>query len=676
MTLLGSGADTLHLRSVRLRGPTDGLRARQRLEMAMSAVRPSALGLSPQALLLVRRVALAARLRLDPAGRTAPFARAVLSELSRCAGRARRPWLNPEAGHADVVLFADEAELVACLVHDWLRGLVGERWWWRSVLRDLSPQRWLRQHALVRGEVLAPAISLLAERSQAVGWMVRMEDAEAQAGIAAISQAYALSLSAGREEPGTQRRPVRRHRQGGEHERTDPPADVQTAARRRLIAVVPEVTAPDLGPAQRRLLALALCVTRAPSWTRTPQLAVALSAVELPGPAHGVRVHESSSPIRAERRASTEPRETAEVDVPGGREAAVAPADPESRASGSTASPTDRRPRSTPHASGDHARIEAPAVRDDPHAQAVPAVHAPQDVRPAAPIPPGRLADPSPLAQTPPPMRQDTAVPPLPRLSPEQVPELAASPRAHTRFGGIFYLLNVALALKLYGDFTAPRAENLGLSPWDLLALLGRAWFGEELVRDPVWTVLADLAGRRDCDAPGADFLAPLQWAVEDDWLTPWGQVAELRYHATRRRLRLWHPHGFALFDVERDPRRAPGVQARSLCDRRAQLRGARLRRAARIGMAHPQRVALARWTQWLLPCLHARLALALGCREAEPDVPSIVCRHAAAVAWSSSRVDVHLSLATLPLPIRFAGLDRDPGWIPAAGGAVHFHFA
>ena len=34
------------------------------------------------------------------------------------------------------------------------------------------------------------------------------------------------------------------------------------------------------------------------------------------------------------------------------------------------------------------------------------------------------------------------------------------------------------------------------------------------------------------------------------------------------------------------------------------------------------------------------------------------------------------LSLAALPIAIRLAGLDRDPGWIPAAGHAVAFRFA
>ena len=38
-------------------------------------------------------------------------------------------------------------------------------------------------------------------------------------------------------------------------------------------------------------------------------------------------------------------------------------------------------------------------------------------------------------------------------------------------------------------------------------------------------------------------------------------------------------------------------------------------------------------------------------------------------------RIDVHMDLAALPLPMRLAGLDRDPGWIPAAACDVRFHF-
>jgi hypothetical protein len=39
------------------------------------------------------------------------------------------------------------------------------------------------------------------------------------------------------------------------------------------------------------------------------------------------------------------------------------------------------------------------------------------------------------------------------------------------------------------------------------------------------------------------------------------------------------------------------------------------------------------------------------------------------------TRVDVLMKLNELPIAIRLAGLDRDPGWVPAAGRFVAFRF-
>jgi hypothetical protein len=68
------------------------------------------------------------------------------------------------------------------------------------------------------------------------------------------------------------------------------------------------------------------------------------------------------------------------------------------------------------------------------------------------------------------------------------------------------------------------------------------------------------------------------------------------------------------------------------------------------------------------------RLARALGLADPRA-VPAELLRHRARVFVSPAHVDVELSLAELPLAIRFAGLDRTPGWIPAAGHFVAFHF-
>ena len=47
-----------------------------------------------------------------------------------------------------------------------------------------------------------------------------------------------------------------------------------------------------------------------------------------------------------------------------------------------------------------------------------------------------------------------------------------------TELGGVFYLLNLALFLGLYGDFTRPLEPGIALDPWTFLALLSRRLLG------------------------------------------------------------------------------------------------------------------------------------------------------------------------------------------------------
>jgi hypothetical protein len=81
----------------------------------------------------------------------------------------------------------------------------------------------------------------------------------------------------------------------------------------------------------------------------------------------------------------------------------------------------------------------------------------------------------------------------------------------------------------------------------------------------------------------------------------------------------------------------------------------------------------LARWLDWLVPYVRARLARALQVEDG--DLPDLLLRHRARVFVSAVNVDVVLTLADLPIAIRLCGLDRDPGWIPAANRVVAFRF-
>ena len=79
------------------------------------------------------------------------------------------------------------------------------------------------------------------------------------------------------------------------------------------------------------------------------------------------------------------------------------------------------------------------------------------------------------------------------------------------------------------------------------------------------------------------------------------------------------------------------------------------------------------RWLDWLMPYIRARLIRALGVNM--EDLPELLCMHHAHVFVTATHLDIFLALAELPVEIRLAGLDRDPGWFPAAGRFVAFHF-
>lgn len=79
---------------------------------------------------------------------------------------------------------------------------------------------------------------------------------------------------------------------------------------------------------------------------------------------------------------------------------------------------------------------------------------------------------------------------------------------------------------------------------------------------------------------------------------------------------------------------------------------------------------SLEAWLARLLPALGERLARAM------PELPPARwLAQPGLVLLSSARVEVIFSLDTHPIELRIAGLDRDPGWVPAAGHTLLFRY-
>ncbi|HEX9372262.1 MAG TPA: hypothetical protein VF897_14700 [Roseiflexaceae bacterium] len=239
-----------------------------------------------------------------------------------------------------------------------------------------------------------------------------------------------------------------------------------------------------------------------------------------------------------------------------------------------------------------------------------------------------------------------------------------------TAYGGVFYLINVALFLGLYGDFMNPAAPGLALPVWDFVALFGQAWLGAQIETDPVWSLLARLAGRTDQMPPGTGFEPPDRWRVPREWLTPFTPLP-WHWSAEGGRLRAWWPERFTLLDLPLE-QGDPAAQLARECAAYAGASALDLRPDRWAGPADTP--ALARWAGWLRPYLDARIRRALGLGTGD-DLPALLCEHRARVFVTATHLDVVLSLEQLPIAVRLAGLDRNPGWVPAAGRFITFHF-
>src|SRR4029450_7994565 len=87
----------------------------------------------------------------------APWPRAWCDRLESIARRASRPTRGRLPSNTEAVLFADEAELLACLAVAALSGRPAREWWWASPLRPEEAAdwtlRWLRRPHLMPAAV-------------------------------------------------------------------------------------------------------------------------------------------------------------------------------------------------------------------------------------------------------------------------------------------------------------------------------------------------------------------------------------------------------------------------------------------------------------------------------------------------------------------------------------------
>lgn len=596
---------------LRIRSPErDPHSVQLRLTAMLNATEFKPPALPASAILIVQRIGRELPpVRLDRHSVRPPAAwQASVSEtLEVMARRAVRPVSGSTVPEGDSILFFDRSEILACLACDWIDGALLSRWWWRCLFPREDLVRALLSAWTESPQYIPTALERLARTGKAARFVRQLPPALVMVLIRAVLRAFALpDLERAIESMCDEALPVSMDLGpapfAGEKVTLEKVEAGRHGAAPPWTPWVPEANGRELKLDQRVLLMVALMLQRAPHVVRKRVFAVELSqwGQAVPWLTSGPAL---SSPRRAFPRKQLAVDATAgDLAIPSGESSA----EPETPSNASHGDVFEAESQIAPVLSLEHE--EAASHLSIPLQPAFASLEEPaadSGTDAGTPVQPEFAVD-SRTAEETDGNAPGGAIPVVEIATPSEF--CLAQPfdgiEIETEFGGVFYLINVAIYLGLYGDFSTPAEPGIDLPVWDFLALTGSELTGGALRDDPVWTLLATLSGRSEGQEPGQDFDPPLDESL-------------------------------------------------NTMDRRSRLPA---------------------WLSVVMDRIRARLSPALE-RERPSDPGIFLLRHHARVQATFTHLDVFLSLDELPVPIRIARLDRDPGWVPAAGRHIAFHF-
>jgi hypothetical protein len=647
-------AGETHIGRLRMAGRhPDPLAARLRLEALLTSVDLRPPSLSPSAIVCVRALydPLPGTLSLKRAV-TPSWTRAIRQRLDDLVGRAVRPAREPVPPSAEAVIFADRAELLACLTRGWLEGEAS--WWWQSLLPLVGKVDFPWRAWQGMPELIPAALTALVATGHATRFVRSLPSPVILSLLVGIARAFNLpELHAALPELlSDSPPPVEAERRSTARDAAPHASAEHTATTLPQVPWhLPTDQRTGLLPIEELLIGVSVTIYRTPHTLRQPATLTQLWRW------YTHSVHEAQPELQAvphtEWKAQHKPQLVSGSPVRSQDASLPLPAVVEMPISSAAVQVTETAISST----GDTSFEQTVTTADVPPA-----------LLPGVAVPPPTIEIEA---------ARDEFSSPAVALVDVPMPDFFILPELHrataTAYGGVFYLLNVALALGLYGDFTMPLAPGIPLSPWDWLALLSARWLGESFTADPLAGLLATLAGH-DFDPSSCLNRSRLgrAWRLPLSWLDAFPERTGWHWNSTRGRLIILHPAGFPVVDV---PRR--GTTAAQLAREQRHFPAVEpMTCTVEIQPAASPDATLtsdeiARWIGWLGAYLDARLARALG----TADIAGALLSAPARVYSSDTRVDIVFPLSAVSLEARLAGLDRDPGWIPACGRSIAFHY-
>ncbi len=617
-------ADQTMLERVRLRrARLDAPVARLRLSHALSSASLKPRAMPPSAILIVRTMAdpMPGKVtkKLAPAAlATVEWERAAQDSLADFYRNAVRPLREIPSSNARSVLFADYGEMLACLARDLSCGApLG--WWWRSILQRLStrlPGSWAAAW-LEHPSFIPAALEYLQESDQAVQVLERIAPLQAWRLLKAVFDAFELMALS---ELGD----------SGARDSTEAGRAAVTPFREHNAGISQDglLSAPisELAPFPWEPHVPRSAVPAQLGYQRQALLGMSLLLRRAPQAAlRGefpliFRAWLESVERRGRHRADSEAMSSVSATEP----------------STHLTVPEERRRHQNENPQNSSQTEFSSLTPDGP-------------TSPKKPNTPAKAVSFIPSTSTEPsPARETAAV--LQSFSDPAPREWKDG--ESTRAAGVFYLIHFLRQAELLHRF------DTGLGGWALIELLARCLLDKsaDLSGDPVWAALAILDGRNPGEPP-AGFHAQHIYEAPSSWTANVSPSRSARFRS--RGLELWTEEGFLVLDSP-EFTIPPGV--------RSFRRKFRVRVRPLALSISPE---LRRFLHFVLPYARWRIGRALGGARLE----DLLLRQGK-LYLTRTHVDLVMSMREISVPVRMAGMDANPGWVPELSRVITFHFS
>jgi hypothetical protein len=595
------------------------LATRLRVQRLLAAATLEPDGLPPAAVLLVRSLPdpLPGRLRPQRAAVRAPpdWERAVRTALTERLREAARPDRGVVSGDASSVLFADQAGLLAAFARDAAAGAAGRHWWWTALLRGLPGGDLARLAALWTREAryVPAALEHLSSWGQAERVLASVPVDQITRILAAVARAFEVSaLLAVPASPPLRPTPIAEPRQASLADH-DPTAPSGPSHGAADDGRGAATTTP-LAPPWERLVTPTL-VPRTLCPERQALLGAGLALHRAPLVARSPAFVAAFVHWRAAAAEVAAPRRSRPDPAPPAPERAVpdgdAPIAP--RAFGRRDLLPTEAPPARPDLADSAARAEGGPAAEGTSSLA-------QSSTAEQPGDPGR-------GQT---EHQRPAADLAARtgLGQWKLPSIEWE-QTHSGLCGTFYLVNVVRALGFFRALDVHFRLPPVVGGWGWMELLARCLLSPSAAStadDPIWRLLDGLDGREQGVHVGSGFVGPKVESLPDTWA------------------RLLADAG------ESAPEPSPPLGMEPSSDLRWFL-------------------------DLVVPFVRLRLEATLQAAGSDEPIETAMFSRVGLVQTTRSHVDVRMALDQVTLPVRLAGLDASPGWVPELGRVVTFHF-